>query len=54
MDDGGGLCSLPLYTGQSPLRIRNNDDFPQPLGPDISKCIPGSIWDKQTYYKTKR
>ena len=43
MVDGNGLCNVPLYTGHKPLRILNSEDFPQPLGPVISMCIPGSI-----------
>ena len=39
-----GFISFPLNTGQRPLNIRNNELFPQPLGPEINRCIPGSIW----------
>lgn len=41
MSEVAGFLNSPLYTGQSPLNILNRDDFPQPLGPVMSRCIPG-------------
>ena len=39
-EDETGFFNNPLYTGQRPERILNNDDFPQPLGPVIKTCCP--------------
>ena len=33
-----GFRTTPPYTGQRPPRIRKSEDFPQPLGPTMSKC----------------
>ncbi len=34
----GGRRTTPRYTGHRPDRIRNREDFPHPLGPDMSTC----------------
>ena len=48
-EDETGFFNNPLYTGQRPERILNNDDFPQPLGPVIKTCCP----EKGLYQKCK-
>lgn len=35
--------SVPLLAGHNSPRILNRDDFPHPLGPEMSKCMPGWI-----------
>lgn len=38
-----GLCSLPPVSGHNYPIILNKELFPQPLGPDIIRFIPGLI-----------
>lgn len=38
-----GLWRVPPKRGQSSPKILNKELFPQPLGPVIIRCMPGSI-----------
>ena len=38
-----GLKTVPPVAGHNSPKILKREDFPQPLGPVIIKCMPGEI-----------